>query len=330
MRLANHMPLYLVVFFVVGILFAGHPSAWGQVALSSPATQAVTPSTEADLNLVELQKQIKAMEDNIAMDAAVREKAVAIYELAIAEVQKVVYLREKAAGYAQMRASAAEKFTGLKKQLTDLETAPAYKPPVDASAKELASLLTDSSAELASYKKNAFEIETEINRRIERQKKAPAQIAEAKKQLDELKQKPTVGPEEPAELTDARKILWRAKLQALQAEIEAVGNELPAYDAEHEAVVVQHDLLARQITLCQKRVEILQSLLDTQRAEEARLVAEKAAQQLKDVHPALRMLAEENASLATLRTGEGGITSQLDKITVSLAEEESLLTKASS
>ncbi len=118
--------------------------------------------------------------------------------------------------------------------------------------------------------------------------------------------------------------MLRARQKALEEEINAYQKELLSYDIRGDLLIARRDLQSRRILESQELFEGRQKLANDYRKQEAEREIREARQQVAEVHPSLRVLAEETDS----QTGEHTrVRGELETIKSEKQEIEALLSK---
>lgn len=177
--------------------------------------------------------------------------------------------------------------------------------------------------------KELKELQLELDRRKTRETEVPAELAVVDKRLKEIEQElklPTPA-DEPAALTQAKRVVLNAEQQMLLEKRNALRQELLFYQARTEN-------RSARLKLLQKKFEYLQKIevdLNARKRElEDQVVAKKtreAQKTLKQSSAPLKPLAEEVAELTNLMSGPEGPKEKKKPLEEKLAETKALLTK---
>ncbi|MEW4486598.1 mechanosensitive ion channel domain-containing protein [Thalassoglobus sp. JC818] len=206
----------------------------------------------------------------------------------------------------------------------------AYKAEIDAATasideqkgklgKELAPLsLTAGDADLATLEqqliveqemlntasKSLEDWESRSKVRSERQPQMPVIINQAQEKIAKLKTQIGAAPipgEHPL-VAEARRTEQTAQLRLLEKQLDLYHVEQLRYEALKDLFPLQRDNLVREKKHATKRLEAWKEQISTARRLESEAQAREARRKLQDAHPALRTLAERNATLTETRT----------------------------
>jgi potassium efflux system protein len=229
--------------------------------------------------------------------------------------------------YERARLEAPERLREIEADIEQLEKGKAIEIPAEATVDELEALLLGEEQELAFARKKGAELEEESARRLDRRKKIPELLADARIRLQELQDEAPAGGEAP--LAEARQQLFLARRAAIEREIQAYEQELRSYDARGQLLVRRRDRASLRVAARQASSDQLRTAVTERRQREAERQAEEALESLEatwDLVPELqsvvRQLAEENAALARQRTGEEGLVEKIDEVRGKLARAE--------
>lgn len=126
-----------------------------------------------------------------------------------------------------------------------------------------------------------------------------------RQQLEEAKAALAAGaPEgELPLLTQRSRLEQQTLVELLQSQLELLRAEQAGYDALSELYPLQRDLLIRVRNTAEKRMEAWQTVLAEARRLESARQTQEAREKLRNAHPTLKTLAEDNSKL-TLRRKE--------------------------
>ena len=176
----------------------------------------------------------------------------------------------------------------------------------------------------AEARRNLEAWESRARVRTERKPQMPALIEMTRQQLEEAKAALATGaPDgELPLLTQARRLEQQTLMELLQSQLELLRAEQAGYDALSELYPLQRDLLIRLRNTAEKRMEAWQAVLAEARRLESARQTQEAREKLRNAHPTLRTLAEDNSKL-TLRRKE--IQEFLEAKTAALQETSATL-----
>jgi potassium efflux system protein len=235
----------------------------------------------------------------------------------------------RAAEFERARLEAPERLRALEREIALLRERPAPRVPQAATAAELEVSLLGAEQDLALARREAAAIEAEAAGRDERRRRLPELLAAVKQRLAALGEAAPVAAGEDPRLAEARRRVAQAQREAARAETLAYEQELSSYEARGSLLANRIDHAQLRIAAEQARVEALRSALVARQQREAELAAERARAQVEQASalaPGLRevvqRLAEENAGLASQRTGAEGLPGRIDEVSRKLATAE--------
>ena len=160
----------------------------------------------------------------------------------------------------------------------------------------------------------ACENDTKI--RTQRRTEIPQETTQAQQKIEEIKKQLAAKPSESAspESIEANRILLLTTQNALQKQIESNNEEILSYDARGELLTARRNLAARQVAYNDKLAQQWQLILENKRKQQADLATQQARQAQKlaaQSHPVIKNLAEQNVTLAELRTGTNGLIANI-------------------
>ena len=144
--------------------------------------------------------------------------------------------------------------------------------------------------------------ESKAKTRAEKKPQMPALIETTRKQLEDA-EKAAAGPAPDGELPvlgAARRLDQESYVLWLRSQLELYRVEQIRYEALNELFPLQHDALTRAKNAIDKRIELWKTVLADARRDESARQAQEAREKLRNAHPTLRDLAENNSRL-TLR-----------------------------
>lgn len=177
--------------------------------------------------------------------------------------------------------------------------------PLGATVAELDQLrlADDEKAAEARRHMEAWEARTKV--RAEKRPQMPALIETKRKELgDAEKAISSAAPDgELPVLRDARRLDQEAYILLLRSQLELYRVEQIRYEALNELFPLQRDVLTRAKNSIDKRIELWKTVMADARRDESARQAREAREKLRNAHPTLRDLAEDNSRL-TLRRKE--------------------------
>ena len=157
----------------------------------------------------------------------------------------------------------------------------------------------------AEARRNLEAWEAKSRVRTERRPQMPSLIESMRQQLEEAKAAlAAAAPEgELPLLTQARRLEQQTLVDLLQSQLEVLRGEQANYESLSELFPLQRDLLTRNRNQAEKRLESWQAVMAEARRQESARQTQEAREKLRNAHPTLRTLAEQNSTL-TLRRKE--------------------------
>ena len=180
---------------------------------------------------------------------------------------------------------------------------PEYPP--GATVAELDQLRLADEEKAAASRQHMDAWEAKAKTRAEKKPQMPALIETTRKQLEDAeKAASSAAPDgELPVLGSARRLDQESYILLLRSQLELYRVEQTRYEALNELFPLQHDVLTRAKNAIDKRIELWKTVLADARREESARQAQEAREKLRNAHPTLRDLAEDNSRL-TLRRKE--------------------------
>lgn len=174
--------------------------------------------------------------------------------------------------------------------------------PLGASVSELDQLRLADDEKAAEAQRNLEGWDAKAQIRAEKKPQLPALIETTRKQLEDAEKAGSIAaPDgELPVLGAARRLDQEAIVLLLRSQLELYRVEQIRYEALNELFPLQRDLLTRVKNAADKRVELWKTILADARRDESARQAQEAREKLRNAHPTLRDLAEDNTRL-TLR-----------------------------
>ncbi|MEJ7591789.1 MAG: mechanosensitive ion channel domain-containing protein [Planctomycetaceae bacterium] len=177
--------------------------------------------------------------------------------------------------------------------------------PLGATVAELDQLRLADEEKAAESRQNMEAWEAKSKTRAEKKPQMPALIETTRKQLEDAeKAASSAAPDgELPVLGAARRLDQEAYILMLRSQLELYRIEQTHYEALNELFPLQHDVLTRAKNSIDKRIELWKTVLADAGRDESARQAQEAREKLRNAHPTLRDLAEDNSRL-TLRRKE--------------------------
>lgn len=276
------------------------PSAYAQSAI--PATPA-----GSTVSIEQLETSVKAIEAQEGLSDETRTRIIDLLRDAQAQIQNKEAAAAAAASYAQQIQTAPEESDDLRTELDKEQSQPPTEdslglndtmrlPAVEqALAREMAKL-TAADSQLS-------ELESQITNEESRPDQARARIAELRASRDRLAQQidAPAPPNEPAALTDARRLAATVRRDAQSAETERLEQELLSHSVRLTLLKIKRDLAERSLAEQRQVVAVYQTAVNSRRQSSAVLAQQQTlltGLRAADAHPTVRQIAEENVELA--------------------------------
>jgi potassium-dependent mechanosensitive channel len=192
--------------------------------------------------------------------------------------------------------------------------------------------ILSSEQDLALAQREVAEQNAERDRRSERRRQLPDLLADAKSRLSALGPPPPPVPGEDAALTQTRRTLHEKSRAALAAEVKAYEQELLSFEERGKLLDQQILRASLRVTNLEQRLEKLREIASERRQHVADREVEQALGQAAEagsLSPAardvVRRIAEQNAELARIRTGDQGLRESIDDVSRKLANIDARL-----
>jgi potassium efflux system protein len=186
--------------------------------------------------------------------------------------------------------------------------------------------------DLALAQREVTEQSAERDRRSERRRQLPDLLADAKSRLAALGAPPPPLPGEDAAVTQARRTLHEKSRAATAAEVKAYEQELLSFEARGKLLDQQILRASLRVTHLEQKLEQLRKIASDRREHVATREVEAALDQAAEAgslppeaRDVVRQIAEENAKLASIRTGDRGLAESIDDVSRKLANIDARL-----
>ncbi len=259
-------------------------------------------------------------------------------ELRIAELRE--RLREWKSLAEESEAAAREaqsRIRAIEADIEQLQQKDEIEIPEDADTDALEVQLLEAEQDLAAARRQASEVDAEVELRAERRKKLPELLSMAKQRLSDLETVPPQPPSADPAVTEAQRELQTLKRAALLAEIEAYQSELASYDERGALLSKLRDRATLRIAYNEKLTSRLREAAQSRErlaVERDREATRKLMEELTALpdgfEATLRDLIERNEALASLWTSEGGLHDQIDDVSEKLERAEAKIAEIES
>lgn len=278
-----------------------------------PGTGAMA-QTNALPSVEQIKELVVSVQNDDALEPARRQALLKQLEQAAAYLSTAAQLEEKTVTMEHDLKQAGSTIETIRKELELQE------PPLEISAADAANLagleqqLLQIAAQADEARLRVENLEAENKALVERQTKLPEMLAVADARRGELEQAAALPPEnEGMQPSEARVRQWllSTELQAAKAQVNLYKIEMGNHDTLKALLVARIDQATRHLGLAETQAAALREAVDRQRRVESEAEAARADQARREAslhHPAVQSIAERNAELAALRTGEDGLS----------------------
>ncbi|MEO1201538.1 MAG: mechanosensitive ion channel domain-containing protein [Pseudomonadota bacterium] len=271
--------------------------------------QTAIPATPADrsVSIEQLETSITAIEAQEGLSEESRTRIIDLLRDAQAQIQNREAAEAAARSFADQIQTSPQETEAVRAEL-DREPA---QPPTDQSLgindsmrlADVEQALAKESAALTAADSRLSELESQIQSEEARPEQARARIAELRASREQLaRQIDAPAPaNEPAVLTDARRLAATLRRDAQSAETERLEQELLSHSVRLTLLKSQRDLAERTLAEQRQRVAIYQAAVNSRRQSSAILAQQQATLtglKSADAHPTVRQFAERNVELA--------------------------------
>ncbi len=322
------------------------PEPTSETTASSEAANPVLPAAASPapgevVTAARIAEIIKAVRESTSLTEEIKADLLKRYQAQNDLLQTVEDSQRKIAQYEHEMQESVARIEKVRLQLAASPPDPTVEAYRDKNLAELETLLLEVESRLTNSRKSLAEREAELKNRAERRAELSKKVEETKQRVAECEQELTVpAPQgEAAELTAIRRIELETRRVFLSGQIDLYQAEIRRADKLAEFFPLQRDLVKRETNVLEKEVAHVQGLVDRARKLESERQAREARRQAELADPAIRDLAEHNATLAekrkriaekiTLVSGEvKEIQKQLDQLTDDFQRAQDKVDKA--
>jgi potassium efflux system protein len=289
-------------------------------------------AADEPLTAGDLEVRIQEIEASPTLADDTRRAVLDLYREALDHQKRADELAGRVNDFSRQAAEAPALIEQIRAELAEAPAPAQPDVPDAATLAQIEQLFEQARAELQASRRQAEELQAELERRASRRAAIPDQIAAARQRLATLAEalRAPANAQESADVAAARSVLLRAQVAATQREVEVGEAEVASYEARRELLPLRRDRALRQVTRAEAAVTAWEGIARERRrleAERANREAQLRRQEAARRHPVLRELAEEIETLAGSRTGPGGITARIAAVTAELsATREKLAT----
>ncbi|WP_417377977.1 mechanosensitive ion channel domain-containing protein [Gimesia sp.] len=265
----------------------------------APATSTTqTPTVTSDA----VQKRIEQLKEVKDLSEENQKKALDLYNQSLVNLKKTADFQADALGNATLAQNAMQRLEAKKLEIENLNKKPVPSFAENQTLSQLEQQLVQEEAKLEADKAAASSWDEEIARRSNRQKEVLTRVTELDDKISELeKQLKLPAPaDEPAAVTDARRMELFTRSNMRKAEKPALKSELTVYEAE-EAIGfprTNQDFLKAEVKKQSELVDALKAQIKKLRDREASMRVKEAKRQVFETNPLLQPLAEKNQNYA--------------------------------
>jgi potassium efflux system protein len=234
----------------------------------------------------------------------------------------------KSSEYLRIGEEAGSRIEAIEQEISLLENRDAIAIPDSVTAAKLDALLLDAEQDLAAARREALELDTQVEQRSERRRRVPELLSVAKQRLSQLEVAVPVATTDPV-LSSLQAEVDALRREVLRAEIEAYQNEIGSYDVRGDLLSKQRDRATLRIAyygaLSAKLRDARQRLSRLQ-VEQENESTRQLLEALTEVPPGYKRTLEEiylrNEALASVWTSDGGLSDQITDVSEKLARAE--------
>ncbi|QDU10684.1 mechanosensitive ion channel domain-containing protein [Gimesia aquarii] len=288
--------IFVVMFFLCLDLQAQVPSKT-QTPTKSPAFNGTQQPTAE-----EIQKKIEQLKETKGLSEEDQKKAANFYNQAIEDLKKTVELQEKEKIDEVDSKNAVQRLNDIKAKIEseNKKSSPSYTHILN--LPKLEQDLVQAEADFEKSKQVLADWDTEIASRANRQKDALQRASQIDEKINEIEKqlKVPVPADEPASVTDARKMELKTRLLLLKAEKPALKNELAKYDVEANIGYprINQDYLKLLAKRDKDKIDAMKAQIKKLRNVESEMRVKEARQKVFATNPILQPLAAKNQKYA--------------------------------
>jgi potassium efflux system protein len=298
---------------------------------TTPPPATATKPQETRITPEQMQIKISQLEQDKSLDPEVQKKAVELWKEALATTNLALQQDTRIQRLIQQREEAPKLRTAIQEQLAAPVVEPMLTIAKDASISDYDQGLARAQSQFAELSKAAEDFETRLKDRADRRARTDKSAAQATADLEKMAAETDPAADEHAEVTRGKRVVATARRTLLGKQLQAAQEELAGFDLITSLLTDQRDQAVRQQTQAETMVALWKDAVSARRQQEAELAAQKAqeaARQAAQSYPAIKAIADENKTLAEMRTGPDGlmrkaeaaaahlktVTAQLDRI----------------
>ena len=287
-----------------------------------PDSLTATAAPHTPLTPETIQARIDEIKKDQNISSDVRATIIQTYESATIELQRCAEQKQKAEVNRQSIERAPNEVSELDRRLKELPTEPdeiSKTIPLD----QLYGMLATSQAELIKARKTIDELSAKIDRRPKLLAELPRTIAtlteKTERYREELSRSSTGG--ETSELAEAKRLLLRAQLKALEADLSVAESERLFTQNMGTLLTKRRDyetrnanFLEKQVAITTKRINQLEDLQQRDLARKALLAAASSDKRIENVISQNRLIAGDYNNTDSFKRRQSRISGRLTEI----------------
>ncbi len=266
-----------------------------------PSTDAQAMSVDSPVLTAELVRQRwKDMEQAQDLGAEEKAKLTEQYEKAMAHLDSAAQTAAKVAACKIEAENAPARTIDAKRKLAVALPKPQPQVPADATLAQIEQMLSLAESKLAEARVLVANREAEDKARSDRKASLPQLKADVEQRLESLRKELASGAGDgiSAVAVLAHRTELEAKQLALESELALLHAQSLRRDAIVELTPLEDDLALREVRFAEKMVAAWEHIVSERRSYESTRQAQEARRKVAEAHPALRQIAEWNATLA--------------------------------
>lgn len=297
-KLADIMPIRLILSFALAVILAGAGPAVGAVVMPADTSPSLTPGM--------LNTEIEGVLQAKGVDDATKTTLLGLYRDSLANLEKAAGFDAQTGQFAESVKAAPAEISGIREAIAKQ----AEKGPQDHEALAVSLPLKDAEQFLLKARAEAAfaeDLTESLNEQFREQGERPsiaklrlAMIKEAENELLAGRGAP-VSSSDPLSVPRARDWLLQSRLQELRSEAKMLNQELQSLPLLRELTSVRREEAALRLEEARMRVRSLETIVGRKRQEEAAasvVQATEAVRQAEGGSSLLRQVAAENAELS--------------------------------
>jgi len=276
------------------------------VAYAEPAASSKTPresaATTVELTPALIKKRLKQVENTKQLEESLRKALLEKYTAALEHLEAGDAHAARAEKLRQETAEAPRQLEQVKVESAGLAAKPAPRVSPEMGLAEMQEALAAAEKAYAEAQKLLDEVQSEPQRRSDRRLEIPRLEDTARAQLEDLdKQRDPVpaGETLPSAAVAAERVLVSARRHALEHELEVYEEELRHFEQTVDLLEARRDHALAVTELAEQHLKTWEAAVNDRRRREAEAQVLAAQDAVRNAHPAIRRLADENATLAT-------------------------------